>query len=199
MALEEDVEICAEADDAEQAILEAARTQPEVCVVGWETRPDALTTVRGILDVAPNAAVIVLAGSSSVDDLLAAVHAGAIGYVPGDIKPPQLRRVVRAVVAHEAAVPRSMVRELLVGLRAATARRAVGITGREAEVLDMLRHGDSTTEIARRLEISPVTVRRHISDLMHKLGAEDRAALVRIGEEISGGEARSRPDDRRYA
>lgn len=51
-------------------------------------------------------------------------------------------------------------------------------TGRESQVLGMLRRGHTTARIAERLEITPVTVRRHISDLVHKLGVENRSALV---------------------
>jgi DNA-binding NarL/FixJ family response regulator len=54
------------------------------------------------------------------------------------------------------------------------------LTRREAEVLNMLRRGDSTAVIARRLEIAPVTVRRHISELTRKLGAADRSELIRV-------------------
>jgi DNA-binding NarL/FixJ family response regulator len=67
----------------------------------------------------------------------------------------------------------SLVRELQ---RAASG--GDGLTPRETEVLDLLRRGRSTAAIADRLDISPITVRRHISASMHKIGAEDRAALT---------------------
>jgi DNA-binding NarL/FixJ family response regulator len=53
-----------------------------------------------------------------------------------------------------------------------------GLTPRETQVIDLLRQGRSTAAIADRLGVSPVTVRRHISASVHKLGAEDRAALT---------------------
>lgn len=53
-----------------------------------------------------------------------------------------------------------------------------GLTGRESQVLGMVRRGHTTAAIADRLEIAPVTVRRHISELVHKLGVEDRSALT---------------------
>jgi DNA-binding CsgD family transcriptional regulator len=85
---------------------------------------------------------------------------------------------VRGVAAQEAAVPRAMVRELILELRTATVMG--GVTEREAQVLRMLRRGHSTADIARRLEISPITVRRYISDLMRKLGVDSREDLMRI-------------------
>lgn len=187
LAVEDELEICAEAADSQEAIIEAERTQPDVCVVGWDIPGDGAKTVRGILGVAPATEVIVIGTLASVDDLLAAVYAGAVGYLPADVSAEQLRRVVRAVAAHEASVPRAMVRDLLLELRGAMARRTAGVTDREAEVLKGIGRGDSTNEIARKLEISPVTVRRHVSDLMQKLGVADRAELSQVAERFVGG------------
>jgi DNA-binding NarL/FixJ family response regulator len=72
-----------------------------------------------------------------------------------------------------------MVRDLIRELHRAAAIRVGELTPREADVLDLLRRGYSTGEIARGLAISPVTVRRHTSDLVRKIGVEDRAALLR--------------------
>jgi DNA-binding NarL/FixJ family response regulator len=125
---------------------------------------------------APSSAIVVLTQSHDVDYLLEAVRAGAVGYVPGALDAARLRRVVRAVAAHEAVVPRSMVLELLLELRGGGGADA--LTSREAQVLGMLRRKHTTAEIAERLDIAPVTVRRHISQLVRKLGVEDRAALT---------------------
>jgi DNA-binding NarL/FixJ family response regulator len=108
---------------------------------------------------------------------LDAVRAGAIGYVPGGMDGDRLRRIVSAVQANEAVVPRSMVLELLLELRGGGSG-SNGLTGREAQVLGLLRRGHSTVAIATRLGIAPVTVRRHISELVHKLGVESRVSLI---------------------
>ena len=100
------------------------------------------TPIQGILNVAPDTSVVVLSEQRDVDDLLAAVRAGAVGYLPGSLDKDQLRRVVRGVAAHEAAVPRAMVRELILELRTATSLG--GVTEREAQVLGMLRRGHTT-------------------------------------------------------
>lgn len=185
MALEDEdtLEVCAEAEDSDTAILEASRCRPDVCLVGWDIPGGAINAIRGIFDSVPESAVVVLASTNDVDDLLAALRAGAIGYVPASVSFEALRRVVRAVLANEAAIPRSMMREVVFELRARTMRRQ-NVTNREAQVLGMVRRGHSTAEIARRLQISPVTVRRHISDLIHKLGVEDRSALIASGPEL---------------
>jgi DNA-binding NarL/FixJ family response regulator len=178
MALDGEVEVCAEVDDAEQAIRAAMREQPDVCLVGDDLAGSSgLAAVRGICRAAPNAAVVVLTEGHDVDLLLDSVRAGAVGYVPGALDAQRLRRIVRAVSEREAVVPRSMVLELLLELRG-RGDGADALTTRESQVLGMLRRGHSTAEIAGRLAIAPVTVRRHISELVRKTGVEDRAALT---------------------
>lgn len=177
MALEGTVEICAEVDDAERAIRAAKREQPDICLVWRELPGDGLAAVRGICRAAPRAAVLVLAEVTDPEDMLGVVRAGAIGYVSAGLSAQVLRRMVSAISANEAVVPRSMVLELMLELRADGAG-AVALTARESQVLGMLRRGNSTSEIAERLKITPITVRRHISGLVSKLGVPDRAALI---------------------
>jgi DNA-binding NarL/FixJ family response regulator len=184
MALSGVAVVCAEAGDAEEAIRAAARTQPDVCLIGLEIPGGGINAVRGISEVSPGSAVIVLAGVSDVEDLLASVRAGAIGYIPGGVDAERLRRVVRAAADREATVPRSMVLDLLGELRT-TVPGDERLTAREAQILGMLRRGHSTSEIASRLAISPVTVRRHISELVRKVGVTDRAGLVPAGGGLS--------------
>lgn len=187
MALDGQVELCAEVANAEQAIRAAKSKQPDVCLVGIEIPGGGIAAVRGICRAAPAAAVIVLGGIEDADDVLAAIRAGAIGYVESGISAASLRRSVAHVVAGEAAIPRSLVLELLLELRG-RGDSEDGLTAREAQVLGMLRRGRDTAEIASRLRIRPVTVRRHISGLVHKLGVEDRSELSRgrVGTVIRG-------------
>jgi DNA-binding NarL/FixJ family response regulator len=179
MALEGEVEVCAEADDAEQAIRAAMRHQPDVCLVGRDLPGDGLAAVRGICRAAPRAAVVVLAEVQDVDDFLDAVRAGAIGYVSVGLDASSLRRVIDTAAAKEAVVPPTMVLDLMIELRGKGSGPEV-LTGREAQVLGLLRRGHTTAAIAQRLEIAPVTVRRHISDLVHKLGVRDRSELIAV-------------------
>jgi len=177
MALGAAFEICAEAENAEQAIRAAMREQPDVCLVRREIPGDGLAAVRGIARAAPQCAIIVLAQTRDVDDLLDAVRSGAIGYQPNMLDGERLRRIV-AAATHEAMIPRALVLDLLMELRGG-GTGPDALTPRESQVLGMLRRRHSTSEIAHRLQIAPVTVRRHISDLVHKLGVEDRSALTK--------------------
>jgi DNA-binding NarL/FixJ family response regulator len=170
-------EICAEADDCRTAIASAQSMRPDLCLIGLDLPGGALTAVNEIARALPDASIVVLAGTSDADDLLAAIRAGAIGYVPGGADPDRLRRVVTAVARGEAAIPRAMVLDMVHELQGIGAGPE-GVTVREAQVLGMLRRGQSTGAIAQRLGISPVTVRRHISSLLQKTGAADRSQLL---------------------
>jgi DNA-binding NarL/FixJ family response regulator len=177
MALDGTVEVCAEADDTEHAIRAAKQQQPDLALVSDHVAGDGLAAIRGICRAAPGCAVVVLASAHDADYLLECVRAGAVGYVPGPLDAERLRRVVSAAAANEAVVPRSMVLELVLELQGG-GTGADGLTSRESQVLGMLRRGHKTGEIADRLSIAPVTVRRHISELVRKMGVENRAALT---------------------
>ena len=176
LALGEDFEICAEAGDCEQAIRAAKCELPDVCVIGGEIGGDGVGAVRGICRAAPDAAVVVLGRGDDADEMLGFVRAGASGYVSAGLDAERLRTVVKAAGAREAVLPRSMVLDLMLELRHTGSRD--GLTARESQVLGMVRRGHATAQIAERLEIAPVTVRRHISELVQKLGVEGRAELV---------------------
>jgi two-component system, NarL family, nitrate/nitrite response regulator NarL len=178
MALDGLAVVCAEAASCEAAVRAAIRERPDVCLVGQLLPGDGIETVRRLSEAVPESAVVLLACSDDVNVLLAALRAGALGYVPPGVGTAQLRRIVRAVLAQEASVPRAMVRELVNELRAPARAADERLTERQAQILGMLRRGNSTAGIAARLGISPVTVRRHISELVHKTGVSDRGELV---------------------
>src|SRR6516164_6155061 len=103
MALRGEADVCAEAEDAEQAIRAAKREQPEVCLVGRSLLGDGIRAARWICRAAPKAALVVVADAIDADDLLDAVRAGAVGYVSaGDLHAASLPRIVRAAADGEA-------------------------------------------------------------------------------------------------
>jgi DNA-binding NarL/FixJ family response regulator len=178
LALEGYAVICAEAEDVAAALSAARQRRPDVCLIGSSIPGDAIRATREICATVPETAVVILSDTSDVSDLLPALRAGAIGYVPAGFDAEQLRRVIEAVIADEPAVPRAMVKSLIAALREHEHAAQSKLTAREAEILMMLRHGHSTGAIASRLSIAPVTVRRHIAKLVHKAGARDRSELV---------------------
>jgi len=177
MAVEDGTSALTEAGNAEEAVAVAEQAQPEVAIVGLDITGGGIAAVEGILRVAPDTRVIALTATPTAEGLLSALRAGAVGYLPATIDPGARRRVLGAVAGGEAAIPRSMVIGLANELRQRPGG-GDGLTVREAQVLAMLRRGESTAAIAERLAISPVTVRRHISTLVQKTGVDGRAALA---------------------
>ena len=102
-----------------------------------------IDAVRGVRNTTPGVAVIVLTEKQDIDDLLAVVRAGAIGYLPVASDPELLHRVVHAAASGEAVISRSLVVDLIRELHG-TVQGFDGLTAREAQVLGMLRRGRST-------------------------------------------------------
>jgi DNA-binding NarL/FixJ family response regulator len=149
-----------------------------------------LATAR-ITTRAPGTDTIVLAAKADEQGVVDALHAGASGYLPLDGDPDGLIRALRAVRRGEPAVPRSLLGPVVDQFRVRERRRRVSVRGgfeveltrRQAEVLELLRDGLGTTEMAGRLGLSPVTVRRHLSLVLEKLGVSDRAEARHLLEE----------------
>ncbi len=177
LALEGRVEVCAEAESCEHAIRLAKREQPDVCLIGWDLPGSGSAAVRGVTRAAPRSRVIVLADDADADAMLDSIRLGAVGFIPAGLSADQLVRVVMAAAAREAVLPRAMIHHLMTEVRS-SAHELDGLTGREAQVLSLLRRGHSTGMIAKRLDIAPVTVRRHISELVRKFGVVDRSELL---------------------
>lgn len=180
--------ICVEAGDPDEAIVVAARSRPNACLLDLQPTRRAIRAAGAIAAGAPGSHPVVLASRVDPDEMIAAMLAGASGYLPRAIDPGRLPDVVRGVLRGEAAVPRWLVGRLAEALCESRepahlevgARGPVRLTAREAEVVQGLRRGSSTRELAEQLGISSVTVRRHVSALHQKLGTASRDELSRL-------------------
>jgi DNA-binding NarL/FixJ family response regulator len=179
-----------EAITADEGIELSLRERPDVCLVdiGLPDR-DGIEVARELTRRDPTIAVVMLSASSEHDDLVDAIRAGAVGYLLKGMDPERLAHALRGVVEGEAAIPRPLMAHLVKALQTQGRRRTVivkrgrvDLTAREWEVLDMLCEGLSTAEIAERLSLSSVTVRRHVSGTVRKLGVRDRAEAVALVE-----------------
>lgn len=176
-----------EVDDAEAAVAMAVRDRPDVCVVDFSPSRRGIHAAAEIVSKLPGATVVVMTDHIDEDEFLDAVRAGATGYVSQRIDPSRLPAVIQSVMRGEAAVPRSLVARLIEELRGRERRRQltvdgrrIELTAREWQVLEALRSGLPTREIAGRLGISEVTVRRHISGVHRKVGVNRREDLLRV-------------------
>jgi DNA-binding NarL/FixJ family response regulator len=179
---------CTEAADAESAVSAAVRDRPDVCLLGLDRSGQGLRVVNEIAKRVPSAAVILLASEPDEEEFMAAVRAGASGYVTETLDPKRLPFVVQGALRGEPAVPRRLVSRLLDELRTRERRRSVvlagkgrvALTAREWEVAEMLLRAASSSEIATELGVAPVTVRRHVGSVERKLGVTTRAEVVAL-------------------
>jgi two-component system nitrate/nitrite response regulator NarL len=126
-----------------------------------------------------------LSVSREENDLLESLRRGAVGYLLKDMNPERLSATVRAALHGEAVVPRTLLPHLIDELRdlpgpVGRPHGLQGLTRRQGEVLQLLCAGAATAEIADRLLLSPVTVRRHISTIVERLGASSREEAIRM-------------------
>jgi DNA-binding NarL/FixJ family response regulator len=176
--------LAAEAADTPSAVAAAVRERPDICLIDLEMPGNGLAAVAQIAKRVPTTTIVVLTASEKATDLLAALERGASGYLLKGISGEELATTLRAAYRGEAALSRSLVVHLINQVRRGSRRRlvlptgAVSLTAREWDVGELLRAGLPTEEIAARLGLSPVTVRRHVALLLKKIGAPNRAAAV---------------------
>ena len=129
--------VCAACGDTPSAVAEAVRLRPDVCLVDVDLPGGGLTAVRAIVAHLESTRVLVLASPARPDDVLAALRAGAAGYVLKDVDPQRLPADVRAVLDGEAVLPPESVARLVAEFRALD--RAVGGTRRAGRTPDARR------------------------------------------------------------
>jgi DNA-binding NarL/FixJ family response regulator len=187
--------IVGEASDAPSAVAAAERTRPDVCLLDIHMPGGGIRAATEISTKSPETAVVMLTVSRNDADLFDALRAGASGYLLKDMDPARLPYALLGVLSGEAALPRGLVARLVDEFRARGKRRSLpligrrgaGLTSREWEVLELMREKLSTHEIAVRLGVADVTVRRHVGAILHKLRVQTRTeALELLDEEASG-------------
>jgi DNA-binding NarL/FixJ family response regulator len=184
-------EICAEAADAADAVASARQVRPDLCLLDIRMPGNGISAAAAIAGDVPESAVVMLTVSRDDDDLFAALRCGASGYLLKDVDAPQLRTALSAVVRGEATLSGTLVARVIDEFRdreqgghvRRLRRRGPQLTAREWLVLELLRDGLTTVEIAVQLFVEPVTVRGHISSIMRKLRVRSRAEAIRLLEE----------------
>jgi DNA-binding NarL/FixJ family response regulator len=179
---------CTEVADVGSTVDAAIQDRPDVCLLGLDASGQALRVAHEIASRVPTAAVILLTNRLDEEEFMAAVRAGASGYVTNSLDPARLPYVVQSALRGEPAVPRKFVSRLLDELRARDRRHSIviegrgriALTAREWDVVKLLLRSATTSEIAAELGVAPVTVRRHLGSVEQKLGVATRAEVVEL-------------------
>jgi DNA-binding NarL/FixJ family response regulator len=181
--------IVAEVENAAEAVSAALEHRPDMCMLEIRIPGNGIAAARRISEELPETKIVMLTASERHDDLLAALRAGAHGYLLKTTSADRLPHALRGVLSGEAALPRTMAAGLIQEFQGDGRRQRVllsvsgqrvELTAREFEVLERLRRRETTSQIASHLGISDVTVRRHVSATMHKLGTPDRRSALAL-------------------
>ncbi len=189
--VERDMEVAGEATNGQDAVEQTRALQPDVIVMDiLMPGMDGLEAIKTIHKERPQIPILALTSSTEESHVLAAVRAGALGYLLKDTSREELLRGIREVSRGNEYLPSNVAVKLMRGVRqtsalppllsneAAGERPVERLTARQREVLELLGQGLSNREIAERLVVSEATVRSHIHSILGKLGLESRSQAV---------------------
>jgi DNA-binding NarL/FixJ family response regulator len=180
-------DIVGEASNARAAVELAVAFEPDVCLLDIHMPGNGIAAAEEISKSLPDCAIVMLTYSRDDDDLFDSLRAGARGSLLKDMDPDRLGSALRGVLAGEAALPRSLVSKVLEEFEGRSrrklfmrAQRPTQLTSREWEIMELLREGLSTEDVATRLFVTPGTVRVHVSSVLKKLRVGDRASAIQV-------------------
>jgi DNA-binding NarL/FixJ family response regulator len=188
---EDDINVVAEAGDGAEAVHVAAATRPDVVLM--DIRMPVLDGLEATRRIVANKALsevkVVILTTFDLDDYVyTALKAGASGFLVKDTDPVELIHGVRVTARGDAllapSVTRRLIAEFAMRIKLPPPSRDLNsLTEREREVMTLVAAGLSNDEIATRLVVSPATAKTHVSRVLTKLGARDRAQLVVLAYE----------------
>jgi DNA-binding NarL/FixJ family response regulator len=186
LGLIDGIEPVGAAADGEEALAMIAAERPDVVLMDLRMpRLDGIEATRRLAETHPSVGVVALTTYADDETVVAALQAGARGYLTKDAGAEQIRSAVERVAAGEGAIDPAVQRQLITAVHGgdtaappADGELPDGLTPREAEVLELIAAGLSNGEIADRLVVSGATVKSHVNHLFAKIGARDRAQAV---------------------
>ncbi|WP_137292134.1 response regulator [Nocardioides dongxiaopingii] len=172
----DDIDVVGQAATGAEALEVVADVAPDVVVMDLQMPDvDGVTATRRILAEHPVTQVLVLTSYSDAERIVAALDAGAVGYLLKDADPDDLIEGVRAVSRGESPIHPRAARSLLTARAQGPGRAGrVELTPRETEVLALVRDGLANKQVARRLGITERTVKAHLTSAFARIGVQDR-------------------------
>ena len=183
------ITVVGEAADGEDAIHKALALKPDVILMDLVMpKLDGVQAIKELREVLPEIKVLVLTSFAEDRRIVAAIEAGALGYLLKDSSPEDLVRAIREVHRGESSLHPKVAQQLVKKLRRpAEEPEREELTARERKVLALIARGLSNREIAKELSISEPTVRTHVSNILRKLGLKSRtqAALYALRQGLA--------------
>lgn len=182
------IEVVGEARDGEDALHKALALKPDVVLMDLVMPVmDGVQATRALKERLPGAKVLVLTSFAEDRRIVAAIEAGAAGYLLKDSSPEDLVRAIREVHRGESSLHPAVAQRLISRLRGGEEPKREPLTERETKVLSLIARGLSNREIAKALSISEPTVRTHVSNILRKLSLKSRtqAALYALRQDLA--------------
>ncbi len=185
------LEVVAEGGTADDALLLATTHLPEILLLDLNLPGGGLSAARAVAHACPITRIIMLTFSEQEDDVLAALKAGARGYILKGVSGQELRRIVRAVADGEVYVSpglaAGLLRDFAAGETASPATNPLDeLTKREKQILELVASGKSNKEVGSKLDLSEKTVKHYMTNILQKLQVRNRveAALKARAHEL---------------
>ena len=182
---ESDLEVVGEAADGEQAVAVARELEPDVALLDIQMpNVDGVEATRRLLALPRPPRVLILTTFDRNEYVYESMRAGASGFLLKDVRRGQLTDAIRTVVDGDTLVAPTITRRLIEEFcrrpspTGTTPPTLIDLTARELEVLQLVAHGLSNTEIAATLVVAETTVKTHVAHILGKLGLRDRAQAV---------------------
>ncbi len=183
--MQKDMEVLGEGSNGAEAVELSARLNPDVILLDLlMPQMDGVEATRKIMQDNPHSRVLILTSFGEDDKIFPAIRAGAQGYLLKDIQPRDLVQAIRETYHGKAQLHPDVARRLMMAVSgdapvkepkpASLPNELQGLTDREREVLEQIAQGLTNREIAEKMVISEKTVKTHVSNLLDKLGLEDR-------------------------
>ncbi len=170
-----DMQIVAEAEDGEEAITAYQTHRPDIVILDLRMpKRNGIETIVALRREFGHVRILVLSNYSSGDEIAAALHAGASGFVVKDTPLAELVEAIRSINNGNQFLPKEIARRL-------AGRISSQLSSRELEVLVLIAKGLSNKEVGSRLNIVEATVKVHVTNILTKLGVADRTQAILAG------------------
>ncbi len=173
------IEVIGEAEDGLEALEVVHKTEPDIVLLDLNMpRMDGIETVRALRQKGPLPRILMLTISQEDEDLLAAIRAGADGYLLKNTEPEDLRKALLRLSRGQSVLSPEVTAPVLKAVASFRPGEKIILSDRELEVMECLADGQTTNQIAERLFISENTVKTHVRHILEKLEASNRTEAV---------------------